>query len=160
MSEYERDAETDVFRTGDTAHRRTTYSLQLAIRSAAQHRDCMQVCLTFIKKNWALSAQKSDAVINERVALGMPGSSVIIVTKLRTPAEERDIFFNWSNLFHPQKQTVYRHPSTFCSLQLQICCTAFSFSFLQNFCTLSTQVFSDIPLRLFPLVLSYQTNLG
>jgi len=74
--------------------------------------------------------------------------------------DERAIFFNWSNLFYQQTQTDYRHPSTFSVYSCRSACTPSSFSFLQNFCTISTQVFWCIPLKVFSWILSYQAILG
>jgi hypothetical protein len=54
-SEWEKAAETDVFRTGDTEHKNshhiqvTTVYMQCCRISFAQPLDCMQVCLTFVK---------------------------------------------------------------------------------------------------------------
>jgi hypothetical protein len=51
---------------------------------------------------------------------------------------------------------VYREPSNSRLLNLQVYLAAFTFSFLQNFFTLPTQVFWGLPLGIFPFVLAYQ----
>jgi len=82
MSAYKTAAQTDVFRTGDTAHRtlkqnlppHTAYNwLYVVLRYYLCTASRLHASMSNFRNNFGSIGTKSAAVTKERVALGMPG---------------------------------------------------------------------------------------